>query len=191
MRMGRDKSALPYPAPTDLDCPAKTAPDWTAKAAKGQNFLTHATDRLQTLCKRVVVSGQSSVDHSFHVINDEVDHQGPIHGIVASLRFAKAESYDACFFTPVDMPNLTSDDLMRITDCWQESDTLTVAMSDRIEPLFAIYPVAVVEELEQCIERDNRSLMRWIKSTKHQTVAFSKTACRNINTPTDLKSNSQ
>ena len=182
-RMGRDKASLSCPAsPSSGQSPA-------VDEDLPRTFLTHAVDRLRGLCGQIAVSGHCSVAHRQVVIRDDVDHQGPIHGVLASLRFAKQQGLAGCLMTPVDMPHLDGDDLGRVIQAWEASSVLTVAVSDRIEPLVAIYPTAIVDDLKSYLDRGDRSLMRWIQSIDHQSVVLSDRSCHNVNTPSDLPFN--
>jgi molybdopterin-guanine dinucleotide biosynthesis protein A len=164
--MGRDKSLL-------------TLPD-------GGTFLQHAIDRLDSICDDVVISGKTNADHSCLVIEDPVANQGPAIGIAAVLKYAGERSFAGCFVTPVDTPFLSEDDVWHLRETWEACNKLTVARSDRTEPLIGIYPADLADELARLAASDNRSLYAWIESRTHQTVMLSASSCRNINTPTDL-----
>lgn len=164
-RMGQEKAALVH--------------------VKFDTFLHHAIARLKPLCGEVVVSGKTSVVHSQLTIDDAVEHQGPIQGIAASLRHAAEHNAEAVLVTAVDMPDLTTDDLKLIVNAWKLIPQLTVPSSGRVEPLAAIYPVSTLPDIEACIDRGQRSLIRWIESTPHQKVVLPDGACRNVNTPDD------
>jgi molybdopterin-guanine dinucleotide biosynthesis protein A len=168
--MGRDKAALPCP---DFD---------------GETFFSIATRRLQRHCQRIVISGQCSVTHAFPVIEDSAHQQGPMLGVLASLDYASSEGFQACLVTPVDVPFLSDHDLQQLIKHWAGQAKLTVAFSSRIEPLIAIYPTSMIDDLRHCVSDDQLSLMRWIKSTEAHRVSVSVASCRNINRPDDLKS---
>ncbi|WP_146513615.1 molybdenum cofactor guanylyltransferase [Rubripirellula amarantea] len=165
-RMGQEKAALPHP--------------------KFATYLEHAIAELTPLCDQVVVSGTTSVSHDLVELEDSVKHQGPIHGIAAALRYAIEHGFAACLVTAVDMPYLHSDDLRHLVAAWATDNKTTVARSSQIEPLAAIYPVAVQPEMETNIALGRRSLTRWLEATPHHAVALSEQSCRNINTPDDL-----
>lgn len=176
--MGQDKAALPYPTPVENSSSKNPVVDAT--------FFSAATVRLSKLLLPVAISGDCSVDHSFDLIQDQVANKGPMQGVLASLEFAKASGFQACLFTPIDVPFLTDGDISLLIETWNQKPMLTVAFSDRIEPLIAIYPTSLIEELRNCLANDQLSLMRWIKDTSMQKVAIPSTSCRNINRPADL-----
>ncbi len=165
-RMGSDKSQLRLP--------------------NGKSFLQHALQRVAPVCDLTGVSSHNDVNTEFPVIKDPVEFHGPVVGIAASLRFARQNSLQACMFTPVDMPDLSTADLLRIKQVWQDSGRLTIAKADRLQPLVGVYPVTLLREIERLAASDDRSLTNWVRSQKHETVAFTEAVCRNINTSEDL-----
>mgnify|MGYP001827462746 CR=1 FL=1 len=163
--MGTDKAALPH---------------------AGTTFLVHAINRLGKVCESVAVSGQTQAAHNVAVIDDPIKHQGPATGIAASLRFARKNQFDACLITPVDTPALTDDDLSRLCDAWQRDHGLTVAHTDRIEPLVAIYPVDLADSIDKLSNSKDRSLHRWIAGQEHTALPCATDHLHNINTSEDL-----
>ncbi|WP_182865660.1 molybdenum cofactor guanylyltransferase [Rhodopirellula sp. JC639] len=171
-RMGRDKAAL--------------------TTQQGTSFLDHACQRLQSVCGTVCVSSSVDRDTDARRISDPPGSHGPISGIHASLAFARDAGFDACVFTPVDTPELTSDDLQTLRDVFaNHRDKIVCAVSeqspDSIEPLIAIYPVTVCDVVEQSIQNGQYSPRRLLRSLSVVTVPLSSASCHNINTPSDLK----
>ncbi len=170
--MGRDKGNLPHP--------------------DGGTFLQHALDRLRVVCKQVVVS--TSADQANHCSNDvaqvvdPVAHQGPIVGVVACLHYARQNEFAGCLCTPVDMPDLTTEDLNQLLDAWIENPgQLIVAMeeaSGHLDPLVAIYPSRVADALREVAESDDRSLSRWID--RQSPIRVPLPPRRNVNSPDEL-----
>jgi len=163
--MGIDKATLPH---------------------AGSTFLEHAIARLQSICSDVVVSGQTSTVHHWVAIKDRIDRQGPVVGIASALWYAREHRFDGCLVTPVDTPSLAVGDLEKLLNRWLIDGELTVAHSDRIEPLIGIYPVALTDDLDRLARSKDRSLYRWIDSQDHTSLPFPAVRTRNINTPEDL-----
>ncbi|EMI22738.1 hypothetical protein RMSM_00328 [Rhodopirellula maiorica SM1] len=166
LRMGRDKAALVH--------------------ADGVSFLQHAIDRLSNLCDHVVVSGRTTIDHSVETIEDPVAYRGPATGVAAALNYAERHGFAACLVTPVDMPLLTPEHLSGMVDHWKSQNEITVAESDRVQPLVGIYPVRFAGLIQQLAESDNRSLFRWLGSHDHHCVRLPASCCHNVNTPEDM-----
>lgn len=163
--MGRDKAGLLLP--------------------DGKTFLQHAIDRMR-FTDEVVISGGSMQIDGVQTIPDSVAQQGPGFGIAESLDYAKTHQFSACLVTPVDVPALGIDDLRQLCDQWNQTQQLTVAKSDRIEPLIGIYPVDFADDLRQLARSNDKSLFRWIQLQNHTALPFPIDRVRNINTPEDL-----
>jgi len=161
-RMGRDKAALPY---------------------GGTTFLQHAIARLKNLCDEVVLSGETAAEYHVRSIPDSVAGAGPAGGVAASLEDARQRSHNACLFTPIDVPRLDESDLQRIVQVWQSAQQLTLARSDRTEPLIGVYPVSLAEAVAGLAASEARSLSRWLQSQPHQSVSIAADHLQNINTP--------
>lgn len=197
-RMGRDKALLPHPT--------------------GLTFLQYALSQLAPLCNPLLIAGRASLtsmhqhpsaqtaaansppppfhihDRQVHPLPDPLPHQGPLPGVIQSLRFASQHWLAAVLVIPVDMPKLTSDALSLLIDRFtaQRSGNQTnkpvVATfgEDRAEPLIAIYPTHYLANLEKCYQTTRGSLFRWLQGTPHQLVNLAADLAANINTPQDL-----
>lgn len=115
--------------------------------------------------------------------------RGPVVGIATLLQYARQHDYKACFVTPVDTPFITIEDLERLQSQWQRDQKLTIAVSDRIEPLIGIYPVELADELERVANSQDRSLFRWIQMQDYTLVPIPADRAGNINTPEDFSEN--
>ncbi|MGB7328413.1 MAG: molybdenum cofactor guanylyltransferase [Rubripirellula sp.] len=175
-RMGRDKSALPYPS----------------DSSSGGTFLSHAIDRMNQVCDDVVISGNADFP-PYVSIPDPVAHRGPVVGIAATLTFAADKNFGACFFIPVDVPDFSINDLQDLKSTWRETGQTTLAVSDRTEPLIGIYSVSNLPELDRLAASEDRSLFRFFRrgAVSHSTVSIDPLRCRNINTPEDLEHHGQ
>ena len=168
----------------------------------GGTYLQHAIKRLKDICDDVCIAGSPSEDHSATAeasaenthrdditLADPVLYQGPVVGIVSGLQFAKEARLSACLVTPVDMPNLTVDDLRKLLYAWRSSQQLTIVVNEsdqKLQPLVGIYPVKILGAMKQLAQNDDRSLHRWLGQQTHQAIALSDHACHNVNRPEDL-----
>ena len=168
-RMGTDKSTLLH--------------------ASGKTFLQHSAERLTSVCDDVVVSTDQPAPN-FQVVLDATAQRGPVVGVASALGYAETHEFDACFVTPVDMPDLSVDDLTAVKQQWQSQPRrLVCAVSEadaRIQPLVAIYPVTFLDALIELSRSEHRSLSRWIEARPHTKVTLSTASCRNVNSPDDL-----
>ena len=171
--MGQEKSQLEHP--------------------HGGTYLHLAVKRLNDLCYDVCIAGtppNADTDAADQVaLPDPVPYQGPIVGIVHAMSFARGKSLKACLVTPIDMPNLTTDDLRKLYHAWKNTGLTTIGLQEtdqKLQPLVAIYNVANLAELKKLAESEDRSLSRWVEQQEYHTVPLSARACHNVNQPQDL-----
>lgn len=173
-RMGRDKAGLAHRA--------------------GGTFLEHSLDRLRAVCDEVCISGPSKRAHEsdFDVVRlpDPVAHQGPIVGVAESLRYAAKHGYAACFFTPVDMPDVTARELVAIRDRWRLDARQLICVRDagtgQIDPLLGIYPVQLADRIWKAASSQDRSLQRFVLREDPLLMGLPTQILRNVNRPEDL-----
>lgn len=170
-RMGRDKAMLQLPG--------------------GSSFLDHAVDLLAAVCETVCLFGEHRYAARVDVFPDSFGGGGPIAGVLTALSVARQRSLHGCLSIAVDTPSLTAEDLVKLIDLWQLSPTTPTcgrcAETQRIQPLIAIYPTQSILSLQHAADSGQRSLRRWLRSVDHRTVDLPARACRNFNTPDDLK----
>lgn len=105
------------------------------------------------------------------IFEEPHDGDGPIFGIIAALRHAKAR----CFILAVDYPFITSDALRLLRDDGR------VACG---QPLCAVWDPAVLPRLEERIASGRRDLHGlWERGMIDASVHH---ALKNVNTPEDL-----
>ena len=158
------------------------------KHDSGTTFLQHSCERLEKICNQVIVSGNPS-DSTYPVVLDVVADRGPVAGIASVLGYACDCNFDACLVTPVDMPDLSVDDLCVIKQTWlshPRQTTCGISADAQLQPLVAIYPAALLDEITKLTHSDDRSLRRWMEKLPHSTVTLSTPSCRNVNRPEDL-----
>lgn len=173
-RMGRDKASLLHPS--------------------GVSFLQHAVIRLKRVCDRVCIS--TSPDRSLEdiegvdLLHDPVAFQGPVVGVAQALQHAGSHGFSACLVTPVDMPDLTAEDLTRLRDQWHRDPNRVICAVDartgQLQPLVTIYPIGLADELRSLAASKDRRLYRWIEKQSPVLIPLSAPAVRNVNSPEDL-----
>ena len=168
-RMGTDKSELMH--------------------APGKTFLQHAAERLSYVCNDVLLAGTQSAPQ-YDAIIDVIPGRGPAVGISSALQYAVDNGFDACFVTPVDMPDLSIEELILIKQKWQsQPHRLVCGVSGtdaKLQPLVAIYPVAFLDEILELSLSEDRSLQRWLQGRPYVSMILSAESCRNVNRPEDL-----
>lgn len=172
-RMGVDKAMLPHPG----NHPGATC-----------SYLDYAIERLRPLVPQVAVAGRPHRGVAGVVgLLDEQPELGPAMGVVTALRHAAVQRLAGVLVTPVDMPDVTSDHLRRLVAAWTQTGGVVCASFDRqrAEPLLAVYPLAVLPELEQVLVSPQRSLSRWVSAGGARRVELPAAVSRNVNRPSD------
>ena len=169
-RMGSDKSALRLPG--------------------GQTLLERSLGLLRGYCQcfRISVARPDQIvpEYSDYTVVDADSGQGPASGVAALLTVASERKLDALLVLSVDLPLIETQDLLPLVECWQKTpDQIATATADgkRPEPLIAIYPTAMSEEIHALSIGDDRSLSRWIGRAKHELVTVRPAALESVNTP--------
>jgi len=136
-RMGRDKSTLIVDG----------VPLW-----RRQLSVLRATGAAE-----VFISGNVDgpyTDEGIEIVEDTRSESGPLGGIASALRRCGDEWL---LVLAVDMPAMTPDFLCSLTDAARKGAGF-VPVTDRIQPLAALYPCAALEIAEKLL-RDGRQKM--------------------------------
>jgi len=204
-RMGVDKAILPHSNGLGTvrgGIPAKSGgfeSDGVSCDAP-LTYLDYAIDRLRPLVARVAVSGRTINSLGFLAnpvgviaIPDQTTFAGPADGVAESLRLAASNPMGALpplagiLVTPVDMPDLTTEQLSLLVDAWTVSgETSIVAATfadSRPEPLVAIYPAASMAAIAAVASSESRSLYRWLVEQPCVLVPLPVAGARNVNHP--------
>jgi len=138
---------------------------------RGETLADRAWRLLHEVCDEVLVVGKAEGPSlSFPVLDDGVEEQAPIFGLLAGLRIAEN---DICLALPVDCPLITPDALRAL------AATRTVPQTG---PLPGAYPREAVAELEARIERGELSL----RGVNPLVFDLDESLLANVNTRTEL-----
>ena len=120
-------------------------------------------ENLNKVCHDVVCVFRDNVPHCFqkyNFIHDDLEAKGPVAGILSALSFSKKPYV---LTLPCDMPSMSKDILYEL--CRHKSlDKISVAYSQRLEPLVAVYPKAFYEKLKRYTVEESFSLERFINA---------------------------
>ncbi len=161
----------------------------------GQPLLAHAIARArpQVAALAINANGEAARFAAFGlpVIADSIaDHAGPLAGVLAGMDWAAARaSHVASFAT--DAPFLPSDLVARLAAAIADgADIACAASGARAQPVFALWPVALAEELRRAmLDEGVRKVDVWTARYRLAEVAFEADGHDpffNINAPDDL-----
>ncbi|MGF6175567.1 molybdenum cofactor guanylyltransferase MobA [Ensifer sp. 4252] len=169
----------------------------------GKTMLSRIVGRLQPQVASVTINLNGAAEQiaidGHPVIADTVPgFLGPLAGVLTAMRHAVATTPAAShvLIVPTDTPFFPHDLTQRLADAMTGHEQIAVASCDgALHPLFALWPVALADDLEHWITTDPKRRVRaFIERHPNVTVDFPMTTTTsgvfdpffNINTPDDL-----
>jgi molybdopterin-guanine dinucleotide biosynthesis protein A len=163
-------------------------------------LLSHVIRRIAPQVSDVTINAANGWAESFGLplLPDTLNgHAGPLAGILAGMRhFRNREAAGSHFLTaPADSPFFPDDLAVRLCEHVSDNAIVIAASSGQLHPVFALWPVALADDLEDWLKNDtNRRIRAYL--ARHVTigVAFppletakgSLDPFFNINTPDEL-----
>ena len=124
------------------------------------------------------------------IVRDASDNAGPLAALVASLHRC---STPLLVMLAVDLPRMTSEYLRELVAACADGMGLIPQLSDRFEPLAAVYPISALPLAENCLHSGNYSLQRLAAACISAGIARARqiesqeeALFLNVNTPEDL-----
>lgn len=165
-RMGRDKSLV------DMD---------------GLPLIARIAEQLAPLFPEVLVSANETEKYRFlglPIIPDEVQGQGPLMGILSSLKAAGRERMLA---VACDIPLLDRPYIERLMELARGADVvMPVSPGGRHEPLLAVYGKAVIPVAQRALAEGKRRIIEVLSGLKACHPPLPEYWYFNLNTPEDL-----
>ena len=116
------------------------------------------------------------------VVDDDFPGEGPLGGILTALGVGAPAAVVAC-----DLPRLGSDTMAALIAALGRHDA-AIALSDRAEPLCAVWAGSATNVLRMQFDSGERAVHRAIGSLDVAWVPVAGADLRNVNTPSDLHS---
>ena len=145
-RMGEDKAVLEF---------------------GGMPLVVHAIERLKPQVTSLIINAHDdSADFSAYglpvVTDPAADRQGPLAGILASLRWAEKNDIAWIATIAVDTPFFPRDLVSRLAEAAQDKELACASSAGRLHPVFGLWKAELAQELEQQIENGLRSVRQWV-----------------------------
>lgn len=159
----------------------------------GRTLIARAIDRLAPQVDRVWISANGDparfAEFGLDVFADPVEgFAGPLAGVLAGLRAARALGSTRLATVAVDTPFFPSDLVARLAG--GALDEIAVASTlGRLHPVAALWPVALADEISHALARQNARVMAFVTARPHRIVTFDATPIdpfMNLNTPDDF-----
>ena len=154
----------------------------------GQPMATHIAQALVAGgCRDVVLVGGDPIELAslnLSVITDRHPGEGPVGGVLTALHHYNTASN--VVVVACDIPGLTTRAVERMLDAATKETDVVVAMTDRLEPVLAVWNVQTIAPIEAAFKTGIRALHEILASFDVVTVAIDASEMRNINRPEDL-----
>lgn len=159
----------------------------------GRPLIEWAIDTLAPQVGSLIISANRNQEtyarYGVAVISDvEPGFSGPLAGIHSAMHAART---DWILTVPCDGPFLPSDLARRLIDAMMAADAGAAAATDgkRIQPVYALLPVALEQELSADLAAGTHKVADWIIRHRPALADFSEqpNAFTNINSPADAE----
>lgn len=122
------------------------------------------------------------------VFSDVVKEKGPMGGLFSAFKNTTA---DVVFLVSCDMPLLSEEEIKNLTAEAAIEEIVAPLVGQRINPLFALYPVKLQNQVKDSIAAEDFKMTDFILKNKHTLVSFSFSTTaenfQNINTQQELR----
>ncbi len=169
-RMGREKAFVPL---------------------RGRPLLAHVLERFSPQVGRVALNANGDparfAAFGCAVLPDEVTDAGPLAGIVAGLRHAAAEQWEAIATCPSDAPCLPLGLVERLWAGLGHGEAVCVRTAAGLEPLFALWRAGTLPTAERALHQGRLAVRDVLAELGFSTVDWPDSApFANLNTPEEL-----
>ncbi|MFT7326389.1 MAG: molybdopterin-guanine dinucleotide biosynthesis protein A [Ilumatobacter sp.] len=175
----------------------------------GQPMATHVAIALAAAgCRDVVLVGGDPIELGslkLAVIADKYPGEGPVGGVLTALHHYQHHSQQHSqhhsqhhsqqhrsgaathvVIAACDLPGLTAGAVHQMLGAVTAATDVVVAMTDRLEPAFAVWNVQTIDPIEAAFETGIRAMHDVLSLFEVVTVAIDPDEMRNINRPEDL-----
>lgn len=157
-------------------------------------FVEHSLRVARPYSDDLIISCNRNLEHyrayaKLLVQDQQQDYRGPLAGILAGLNSA---IHPAMLVLPCDTPMLPPDLPARLYQAYLQHPNAITLVDDgqRLQPLHAIYPLALKDSLQAYLDGGRRAVMGWLDQQSLNPVDFSAQAAAftNVNRPEELRS---
>jgi molybdopterin-guanine dinucleotide biosynthesis protein A len=133
-----------------------------------------------------VSRGQSYDFLPCRLVEDEVEEQGPLGGILSGLR---AAANDVCIAMACDIPDINLDFLARMLEEAAGYEIVVPCPAKGLfEPLLAVYKKSVIPKIEKLLASSNRQVLALFDLCRTKFLEMDDASwLKNLNTPQDYK----
>lgn len=147
-RMGKDKGLLPL---------------------KGKPMITYVLRVLEEMALpiRIIANKPGYEAFGHKVLKDIIPGQGPMGGLYTAMQHSTA---DHVLLVACDMPLIQTEALCLLLSSAEENKITVASNSGQVNPLFALYPRGIADELKESLDRGDLKMTDFILKTRHILV---------------------
>jgi molybdopterin-guanine dinucleotide biosynthesis protein A len=136
-------------------------------ALAGTTLIERAINRLQPQVSQLILNVHDEKTgrgiHGLPVVSDaDGDHQGPLAGLLASLRWAETAGLRWIVTAAVDTPFFPKDLVERLAAAAGDKTMAVASSGGRLHPVFGLWNTALASELGRQIGEGLRSARQWV-----------------------------
>ena len=156
-----------------------------------ERLIDRAIGLARTYSKTVAIAVRDCAqvpDVDAQIINDD-PVEGPLGGLIAALRFARAENKPMLLVIPTDMPFLPADLLSRLQGAIGDHPCVLAKSSGRVHPVCSLWRTKVADRIAAYVATGRRSLhgfAEFVGATVEDWQAIPEGSFFNINSAEDL-----
>ncbi len=122
--------------------------------------------------------------YAVRLVEDEVEGQGPLAGILSGLR---AAAHGVCLVAACDIPDIDLDFLARMLEEAEGCEIVVPSPAKGMfEPLLAVYKKSVIPKIEELLASNVRQVLALFDLRRTRFLKMEDTSwLRNLNTPED------
>lgn len=119
-------------------------------------------------------------------VEDEVEGQGPLAGILSGLR---AAVHDVCVVAACDIPDIDMAFVARMLKASKDCEIVVPSSAEgKFEPLLAVYKKSIIPKIESLLASSNRQVLALFDLCKTRVLKMDDSSwLRNLNTPEDYR----
>ena len=143
---------------------------------QGKLLIQHVLDKITSQVDSVMINANRNHDSyaalGYTLISDELsDFQGPLAGFAIAMQKSKT---DFILTMPCDGPHLPNDYVARLIAASKDQKSIVVAHDgERLQPVHALIPIALIDSLLAFLESGDRKIDRWYAKNDMHTADFS------------------
>jgi molybdenum cofactor guanylyltransferase len=133
----------------------------------GAKLIQRAIDRLRPQVAQLVVNVHEAVPsldvYGLPVVTDSAgDHEGPLAGMLASLRWAETKGFPWIATVAVDTPFFPMDLVARLKASSHGKSMAVACSGGRLHPVFGLWKASLAGALERESGKGMRSVHQWV-----------------------------